>query len=316
MGRVVVAADAEATLAVLAEMRGAVRIHVSGNRGGMRFERDRLDTVGIDRTAFDVNLDADVGPVDTLVFGQVTAGAVGFRAGGAEHWHRDSVYLAGQPGRERTSMIRGGIHDQVVIDSGLPSLIAHPDPEPGPAQRPVRFTGYEPVSSRAAQAWRDAYAYVRGNVLDRPGTAGHRLIAAAAARHLVAVALAVFPNTTMTAGYVPGPGWVLPAGVRRAADFIDAMADQPVSLGQIAVVAGVTGRDLRSAFRRYYGTTPMGYLRQVRLDRAHAQLRAADPADTTAVASVARKWGWANPGQFAAAYRQRFGVPPGRTLRN
>lgn len=93
------------------------------------------------------------------------------------------------------------------------------------------------------------------------------------------------------------------------------MADRPVSLDQVAVVAGVTGRDLESAFRRAYGTPPMGYLRQVRLERAHAQLRAADPADKLTVSSVARKWGWANPVQFADAYQQRFGVPPSHTLR-
>jgi AraC-like DNA-binding protein len=313
MGRVVVAGDAEATLALLSELRGAVRLRSRGDQGGMRLERDRVGQVGIDRTHFDMDLDVEVGPVGTLVFGQVSAGAVGFRADGAEHWHRDGVYLAGQAGPERTSMIRGGMHDQVVVDPGLPSLVA--DPEPGPVQRPVLFTGYEPVSPRAAQAWRDAYAYVRGHVLGMPGTAGDQLIASIAARHLVTVALAVFPNTTMTAGYLPGPGWVPPVDVRRAADFIGAMADRPVSLDQIAVVAGVTGRDLRSAFRRQYGTTPMGYLRQVRLERAHAQLQAADLPGETTVASVARKWGWANPAQFATAYRQRFGVPPSHTLR-
>jgi AraC-like DNA-binding protein len=279
----------------------------------MRLERDSIGPVSIDRTAFDIDVDADVGPADQLVFGQVSSGAVGFRAGGAEHWHRNGVYLAAQPGRERTSMIRGGIHDQVLMDSGLVSQIA--DTELGWTGQPIRFTGYEPVSPEAAQAWKHAYAYVRGSVAAMPDTAGHRLIAAMAARHLAVVALAVFPNTTMTAGYLPGPGWEPPANVRRAAGFIDAMADQPVSLEQVALVAGVSGRVLQSAFRRYYGTTPIGYLRQVRLERAHAQLRAADPADGTTVAAVGRRWGWANRARFAAAYRQRFGVPPGRTLR-
>jgi AraC-like DNA-binding protein len=33
------------------------------------------------------------------------------------------------------------------------------------------------------------------------------------------------------------------------------------------------------------------------------------------VAAVARTWGWASPGQFSAAYRRRYGQPPGQTLR-
>lgn len=98
MRRVVVAADAESTLALLSDLRGAVRIQARGERGGMRLEHDSIGPVGIDRTTFDINLDADVGPVDKLVFGQVSSGAVGFRTDGTEHWHRDGVYLAAQPG--------------------------------------------------------------------------------------------------------------------------------------------------------------------------------------------------------------------------
>jgi AraC-like DNA-binding protein len=279
----------------------------------MRLEHDSLGPVGIDRTTFDLDLDADVGPADKLVFGQVSSGAVGFRAEGAERWYRNGVYLAAQSGHARVSMIRGGIHGQVVIDPGMFGQIA--DVEPGQTWPPVRFTGYEPVSPQAAQTWRHTYAYVRGTVLGLPDTADCRLIAASAARHLAVVALAVFPNKGMAAGYQPGPGWVPPANVRRAAGFIDAMADRPVSLDQIATVAGVTSRALQYAFRRSFGTTPMGYLRQVRLERAHAQLRTADPADGTTVAAVARRWGWASPSQFTTANRQRFGVLPSHTLR-
>jgi AraC-like DNA-binding protein len=304
----VVAADAEASLALLSEIRGVVRIHARGDRGGMRLEHDGVGPVGIDRTTFDLDLDADVGPVEKLVFGQVSSGAVGFRTDGAEHWHRDGVYLAAQPGHPRTSMIRGGIHDQVVFDPGLPSQIAGPESgRPGP---PVRFTGYEPVSPQAAEAWRQMYAYIRGNVLDVPDALAAPLVASMAVGHMVTMALAVFPNTTMTAAYLPGPGWAAPASVRRAAGYIDAYADQPITMAQIAVVAGVTGRALHAAFRRYYGASPLGYLRRVRLERAHAQLQAADPADGITVAAVARTWGWASPARFAAAYERRFGAPP------
>jgi transcriptional regulator GlxA family with amidase domain len=119
----------------------------------------------------------------------------------------------------------------------------------------------------------------------------------------------------MTVAYTRGPGWVLPAAVRRAAAFIDAHAGQPVTLAQIAAAAGVTGRALRYAFRRHYGTTTAGYLRQARLECAHQELAGAEPGDGLTVAAVARKWGWASPGQFTAAYQRRYGQPPSHTLR-
>jgi AraC-like DNA-binding protein len=163
--------------------------------------------------------------------------------------------------------------------------------------------------------WKKTSRFVASLLPDTDDGKLSPLIARNAALMAAAAFLETFPNTAMPSDYVAELGWVTPANVRRAAGFIDAFADQPVTLDQIATVAGVTGRALQHAFRRNYGTTPTGYLRQVRLARAHRQLQAADPADGTTVAAVARQWGWANPSHFAAAYRQRFGVSPSHTLR-
>ncbi|MFD0476744.1 helix-turn-helix domain-containing protein [Nonomuraea thailandensis] len=62
-------------------------------------------------------------------------------------------------------------------------------------------------------------------------------------------------------------------------------------------------------------TTPLGYLRQARLARAHAELEAGDPAATT-VAVIAARWGFFHPGRFALAYKAAYGRPPGGTLRS
>jgi transcriptional regulator GlxA family with amidase domain len=112
-----------------------------------------------------------------------------------------------------------------------------------------------------------------------------------------------------------GPGQVAPSALRRAVAFIDAHATEPVTLTQMAEAAGVTGRALQLAFLRHYDTTPTGYLRRVRLERAHRELRDADPSDGTTVAAIARRWGWANPSHFTVAYREAFGQYPRHTLR-
>lgn len=111
------------------------------------------------------------------------------------------------------------------------------------------------------------------------------------------------------------------AGVPAADLRFEAMA--PVSAGvqrtfaldQIAAAAGVTSQALRYAFRRSLDVTPIGYLRRVRLERAHAELQRADPASGVTVAGVARRWGWSSPSRFTKAYWRRFGVLPGHTLR-
>jgi transcriptional regulator GlxA family with amidase domain len=102
---------------------------------------------------------------------------------------------------------------------------------------------------------------------------------------------------------------------RRAAEFIDSHAGRPLTLADIAAQAGVTPRALQYAFRRHYDAAPMSYLRRVRLERAHAELQAADPAAGHTVAAIARRWGFARPDRFAVAYRAVYGRPPSHTLR-
>jgi AraC-like DNA-binding protein len=178
-----------------------------------------------------------------------------------------------------------------------------------------RFTSMRPVSTAMAVLWRQTMSMVAGQ-LEGPGTLASPLVEEATCAMAAATALMVFPNTTMTLGYVPGPGQAAPAALRRAVAFIDGHADQPVTLAQIAAAAGVSGRALQAAFARRYATTPTRYLRRVRLERAHRELQAADPACGATVAEIARRWGWANPSRFAAAYRQAYGQLPGRTLRS
>jgi hypothetical protein len=52
---------------------------------------------------------------------------------------------------------------------------------------------------------------------------------------------------------------------------------------------------LQYAIRRHYETPVTGYLRQVRLEQAHRELRDGDSAADATVAATARRWGWASP---------------------
>nr|WP_218891703.1 helix-turn-helix transcriptional regulator [Actinomycetospora corticicola] len=106
-----------------------------------------------------------------------------------------------------------------------------------------------------------------------------------------------------------------PAALRRAVDYIESHACEDVTLDEIARVARIGPRALQLAFNRHRGGSPMAYLRQVRLARAHRDLETADPTRGDTVAAVAARWGFANPGRFATMYRESYGVSPSRTLR-
>ncbi len=72
---------------------------------------------------------------------------------------------------------------------------------------------------------------------------------------------------------------------------------------------------MQEAFRRHLDTTPMAYLRRVRLERAHRELQVTDPAAGGTVAEIAARWGFAHHGRFAALYQGCYGHAPSATLR-
>ena len=105
-----------------------------------------------------------------------------------------------------------------------------------------------------------------------------------------------------------------PAIVRQAIGYIDEHADQPFSIPQLAKRLGVSTRTLQTAFARNLGVTPSEYVRDVRLSRVHAELQAADPADTS-VTGRAAAWGFLHQGRFSEQYRRKYGHLPSQTLR-
>ncbi|MCV7278654.1 helix-turn-helix transcriptional regulator [Mycolicibacterium flavescens] len=105
-----------------------------------------------------------------------------------------------------------------------------------------------------------------------------------------------------------------PALLRRAMTFIHENAHRDITLGDIAAAVNVTPRSVQYAFRRHLGTTPLEYLRSVRLERAHRDLQVADPTVDTVMA-IAGRWGFTHAGRFSSFYKRTFGTPPSQTLR-
>jgi len=102
--------------------------------------------------------------------------------------------------------------------------------------------------------------------------------------------------------------------VKTAVDIIEADAHLPLTVSAIAARSYGSVRALQQSFHRELETTPMAYLREVRLRRAHRALVEADPSVAT-VASIAYGWGFTNLGRFAETHAARYGETPAVTLR-
>ncbi|SOX52541.1 AraC family transcriptional regulator [Mycobacterium ahvazicum] len=105
-----------------------------------------------------------------------------------------------------------------------------------------------------------------------------------------------------------------PRAIRSAIEIIEEEAHLPLTLTSIATRTHISVRTLQQGFQRHLDTSPMAYLREVRLRRAHHALLRSDPSQVT-VASVAYRWGFTNLGRFAAAHSARYRETPTETLR-
>jgi AraC-like DNA-binding protein/quercetin dioxygenase-like cupin family protein len=250
---------------------------------------------------------------DAVVIGTIVEGRLQADCGSlVDRYQPGDVFIANSPHSHRTVRTDDNRHHGVMLSPGLLASVAG-TAEPGPSGLP-RFTSLHPVSAAASARWQQATGYV-DSLLGGAGAAPAPLVIGAAARLLAATALTVFPNTAVTGPATGDRRDAQPATVRRAVSFIEANADQDITIADIAAAARVTTRAVQLAFRRHLHTTPMAYLRQVRLSHAHRQLQAADPSHET-VTTIAYRWGFGSPSRFTAYYRSAYGVTPSQTLKN
>ena len=100
--------------------------------------------------------------------------------------------------------------------------------------------------------------------------------------------------------------------VDKACELMLGHSDEPLSILDVCSRLGTSRRKLNYAFQDVLGTSPVKYLRTLRLNGARRALRQA--TTNTTVQDVAMHWGFWHLSQFAQDYRQLFGELPSHTL--
>ncbi|MNF24636.1 Regulatory protein PchR [compost metagenome] len=106
---------------------------------------------------------------------------------------------------------------------------------------------------------------------------------------------------------------IAPSFVKRVERFIEEHAHEPISIVEMAEHVGVSSRSLFTGFRRFRNTSPMLYLKEVRLRHVQEELQRQSLGSTT-VTTVAFRWGFSHLGHFTTDYKRRFGESPSETL--
>lgn len=104
----------------------------------------------------------------------------------------------------------------------------------------------------------------------------------------------------------------LPADLVRALGWLRCHLSEPIQLEQLAQIGGVRPRTLETHFKMFLGTTPLGWVRRMRLAHARQELLHSDPQDT--VTDIALASGFSQLGRFAGEYRKAFGELPSTTI--
>ncbi len=118
---------------------------------------------------------------------------------------------------------------------------------------------------------------------------------------------------TVSDGHFHERNSAAPRIVRQAEEYMRAHARQAPTRTEIAEHVGVCLRTLSSAFRDFRGTSPIEYLREIRLQGVRQDLLQSDP--TIKINHIVSQWGYANFSSFSQAYRLRFGETPSETLK-
>ncbi|MEH1839239.1 MAG: AraC family transcriptional regulator [Nostoc sp.] len=107
------------------------------------------------------------------------------------------------------------------------------------------------------------------------------------------------------------------ARIHHAKEILHSRLENPPSLLELSQLVGVSDacgglrlRTLRRGFQELFSTTVFSYITNQRMEWAEKLLRQGD----LSVAEVANLVGYSNLGHFAATFKRRFGITPGKCL--
>lgn len=196
--------------------------------------------------------------------------------------------------------------DRTAIEHKLSDLLERP------ITKPVEFDLLMPLQDPKGASWWRSIEYLINEfeqeesfLISGPGVTGveHAVITSLlyAQPHNYSEALQIMKTP------------IAPAHVKRAEQYMQDEIASPITLAELVAVCQVSERTLHESFKRFRQTTPMNYLRTIRLKNVHKDLICAK--DKVCITDVATKWGFTQLGRFSSLYKKMYGESPSETLR-
>jgi AraC-like DNA-binding protein len=271
-----------------------------------------LGGLGVGRMSYGGDLTIDPGTLDSFVLIQMSIK-------GSETLHLPKDKVLSNPGVASiiNAHIPVVIHhsdatEKLIIRIDRALLEQHCQQHLGRTlSKPIEFAPVLDLNTAAGRRWMKTVCWIYDSLSS--DEAAIAPLWQAQLQHTLIAMLLTCQESNYSAELCEEDRTIAPAFVRSTERYIEERAHEPITTIELAEHAGVSTRSLFSGFRRYRNTSPMHYLKEVRLRRVNQELKASNPADTT-VTLVALHWGFNHLGHFTTDYKRRFGESPSQTL--
>lgn len=112
----------------------------------------------------------------------------------------------------------------------------------------------------------------------------------------------------------PLPTLSLHRHIARVRNYVLDNITGDITIDELAKICQISRKSLYNLFEREAGLTPSAYVRRLKLESIHSELKSNERVRN--VTQVALEYGFTNLGRFSAQYREQIGELPSQTLRH
>jgi AraC-like DNA-binding protein len=177
---------------------------------------------------------------------------------------------------------------------------------------PVKFAPAVPLDTSPAREITSLLRYMTMTLTETGGISSSSI----AKKHMASLLISALINCldhNYQEELTEGKALPRPAYITKAQKYMRMNFAEPIGPEEVAQAIDVSARALYAGFKTYLNTTPMRYLKELRLDMVHQALVGLE-SHRTSVTTIAMNCGFSHLGHFCAAYKNKFGELPHETL--
>jgi AraC-like DNA-binding protein len=180
---------------------------------------------------------------------------------------------------------------------------------------PLEFSPSVPLGASGAIEITNLLRFMTSSLVERSGISSSEIARSHMASLLMSGLLTCLDHNYREELADSGRQRAKPAYLSKAQEYMKHNVSQPIGPEDVAAAVRVSTRALFVGFKTYLNTTPMRYLKDLRLDLVRDTLLSMEP-HRASITTVAMDYGFHHLGHFCAAYKERFGEQPRETVQS